>query len=73
MKITDKQICFGLIVGTRGFFNPQLAQAGRAQLLAQLEALGMGFGLDEGQQEENTGGRRDLTTARKTRDAHHHL
>jgi len=40
MKVTDKQICFGLIVGTRGFFNPQLAQAGRAQLLAQLKTLG---------------------------------
>ena len=40
MRITDKQICFGLIVGTRGFFNPQLAQEGRAQVLAQLKALG---------------------------------
>jgi L-fucose isomerase-like protein len=40
MKVTDKKICFGLIVGTRGFFNPQLAQAGRTQLLAQLKALG---------------------------------
>ena len=31
---------FGLIVGTRGFFNPQLAQEGRTQLLAKLKALG---------------------------------
>ncbi len=42
MKITDKKMCFGLIVGTRGFFNPQLAQEGRTQVLAKLKALGYG-------------------------------
>ena len=31
---------FGVIVGTRGFFNPALAADGRGQLLRQLEALG---------------------------------
>ena len=40
MKIAEKKTTFGLIVGTRGFFNPKLAQEGRKQLIAQLEALG---------------------------------
>jgi L-fucose isomerase-like protein len=31
---------FGLIVGTRGFFNPKLAQAGRKDLMALLDKLG---------------------------------
>ena len=39
MKIMEKKTTFGLIVGTRGFFNPKLAQEGRAQLEAQLKAL----------------------------------
>jgi L-fucose isomerase-like protein len=36
----EKKITFGVIVGTRGFFNPKLAQEGRAQLKAQLKVLG---------------------------------
>lgn len=40
MKIMDKKVTFGVIVGTRGFFNPRLAQAGRSQLIARLKALG---------------------------------
>ncbi|MBN2131493.1 MAG: hypothetical protein JW741_18480 [Sedimentisphaerales bacterium] len=40
MKMIDKKITFGVIVGTRGFFNPKLAQEGRTQLEAQLNALG---------------------------------
>jgi L-fucose isomerase-like protein len=40
MKMIDKNITFGVIVGTRGFFNPKLAQEGRAQLEKQLGALG---------------------------------
>lgn len=40
MNMTEKKTTFGLIVGTRGFFNPKLAQEGRRQLVAQLEALG---------------------------------
>ena len=31
---------FGLIVGTRGFFNPKLAQTGRKELMALLDKLG---------------------------------
>ena len=40
MKMTEKKITFGVIVGTRGFFNPKLAQEGRVQLEKQLKKLG---------------------------------
>jgi len=40
VKSLDRKVTFGLIVGTRGFFNPQLAQEGRAQAEAQLKRLG---------------------------------
>lgn len=40
MNSLDKAVTFGLIVGTRGFFNPQLAREGRRQLLSKLDALG---------------------------------
>ncbi len=36
-----KKITFGVIVGTRGFFNPELAQAGRKDILALLEKKGI--------------------------------
>ncbi len=39
MKIMDKKTTFGLIVGTRGFFNPELASQGRKDLLAKLDKL----------------------------------
>jgi hypothetical protein len=38
-KYTDKKICFGIIIGTRGFFNPDLAKQGRKELLSLLEEL----------------------------------
>lgn len=37
-----ERLTFGIIVGTRGFFNPELAREGRRQLLARLERLGYG-------------------------------
>lgn len=40
MKITKKKITFGLIVGTRGFFNSALAVEGRKSLIAQVEKPG---------------------------------
>ena len=40
MRIMGKKPTFGLIVATRGFFNPQLAAEGRKQLLAKLDELG---------------------------------
>ena len=41
--MSDKKVTFGVIVGTRGIFNPQLAVEGRRQLLARLDALGFGY------------------------------
>ncbi len=38
-----KDISFGLIVGTRGFFNPKLAQVGRKELLAKLDQMGYSY------------------------------
>jgi L-fucose isomerase-like protein len=43
VKPLDRGVTFGLIVGTRGFFNPRLAQEGRKQLLAKLDALGYSY------------------------------
>lgn len=39
MKIMEKKPTFGLIVGTRGYFNPELASQGRKDILAKLDAL----------------------------------
>ncbi len=38
-----KQICFAVIVGTRGFFNPELAMSGRKDLLSLLEEKGYDY------------------------------
>lgn len=35
-----KKLTFGVLVGTRAFFNPQLARTGRAQILARLQKAG---------------------------------
>ncbi len=43
MKVMDKKATFGLIVGTRGFFNPELASQGRKDLLAKLDKLGYDY------------------------------
>jgi L-fucose isomerase-like protein len=40
MRIIEKKPCLGLIVGTRGFFNAQLAVGVRAKLLEVLEERG---------------------------------
>jgi L-fucose isomerase-like protein len=40
MNMINKKMTFGLIVGSRGFFNPKLAQQGRKQLLDKLKSLG---------------------------------
>ena len=39
MSLMKKKPTFGLIVGTRGFFNPALAADGRKQLVAKLDQL----------------------------------
>jgi L-fucose isomerase-like protein len=43
MRIMEKKTTFGLIVGTRGFFNAELAVGVRAKLLQTLEAQGYGY------------------------------
>ena len=43
MRIMEKKTTFGLIVATRGFFNPALAAAGRKELLAKLDELGYDY------------------------------
>jgi len=40
MSDTKGSVCFGLVVGTRGFFNPALATEGRKSFLAKLDSLG---------------------------------
>ncbi len=39
MNPMNKKPCFGLIVGTRGFFNPALATDGRKKILALMNTL----------------------------------
>jgi L-fucose isomerase-like protein len=43
MKTTEKKITFGLIVGTRGFFNSELAVEGRKDLIALIGKLGYNY------------------------------
>jgi len=43
MRIVEKQTTFGLIVGTRGFFNADLAVGVRAKLLEVLDRQGYGY------------------------------
>jgi L-fucose isomerase-like protein len=43
MKLMEKKTTFGLIVGTRGFFNSELAVQGRKELLAKLDKLGYNY------------------------------
>jgi len=40
MEIVKRFSTFGLIVGTRGFFNPQLAATAREKLIKKLDAMG---------------------------------
>jgi L-fucose isomerase-like protein len=42
MSEIDRPTTFGVIVGTRGFFNPSLAIEGRKSLVSRLTALGYG-------------------------------
>jgi L-fucose isomerase-like protein len=41
MAIKDDPVTLGVIVGTRGFFNPALAAEGRKQVLSRLEGMGV--------------------------------
>ena len=39
----QKELTFGLIVGSRGFFNPKLSSEGRSTLIKTLEEAGYGY------------------------------
>lgn len=43
MRMIEKKITFGLIVGTRNIFNAQLASTERKKLLSLMEELGLGY------------------------------
>lgn len=43
MKMTNKKITFGLIVGTRGFFNSKLAAEGKKDLMDLINRLGYNY------------------------------
>ena len=43
----DQKMTFGVIVSTRGLFNPALAEQGRRDLLAVLEKQGYGYVIPE--------------------------
>jgi L-fucose isomerase-like protein len=43
MKVMDNKVCFGLIVATRGFFNPVLAGTARKELLELLDELSIDY------------------------------
>jgi L-fucose isomerase-like protein len=43
MKTTERNITFGLVVGTRGFFNSELAIQGRKDLVALINKLGYNY------------------------------
>ncbi len=43
MRMMEKTLCFGLIVGTRGFFNSDLAVGVRSKLLAIMDARGYDY------------------------------
>lgn len=43
MKVIDRQITFGLIVGTRGFFNPALAMKDRRKLIEVLNSMNYSY------------------------------
>ena len=42
-RVIEKKITFGVIVGTRGFFNPKHAENGRKEIIAKLDEKGYGY------------------------------
>jgi len=43
MRVAEKKITFGVIVGTRGFFNPDHAKNARKDIVAKIEKEGYGL------------------------------
>ncbi|MCK4515046.1 MAG: fucose isomerase [Spirochaetaceae bacterium] len=59
-----EKVTFGVIVGTRGFFNPKLAEDGRAEIVRRLESIGYGV-LIPPKELTNVGSVESLSDARK--------
>jgi L-fucose isomerase-like protein len=45
MRVFEKKVTFGVIIGSRAFFNGTLAQGARKDLFPQLDRLGIGYRL----------------------------
>lgn len=43
MNIMNKKTCFGIILATRGFFNPEFAKSARKDILNLLDGLGVDY------------------------------
>lgn len=48
MYKNNKKMCFGVIIGTRAYFNSELARDVRAQLLKTLEDQGYDYVIQRG-------------------------
>jgi L-fucose isomerase-like protein len=64
---TNKKITFGIIIGTRGFFNSELARQGRKDLLALLDKLEFGYVINK-ESDTPTGAIETLADAQKVAD-----
>ena len=64
---TNKKTTFGIIIGTRGFFNSQLAKQGRKDLISLLDKLGYGYVIPD-ISETPTGAVETIEDARKVAD-----
>jgi len=64
---TNKKTTFGVIIGTRGFFNSELARQGRKDMIALLEKMGFDYVINN-ESETPTGAIETLADAGKVAD-----
>lgn len=64
---TNKKTTFGIIIGTRGFFNSELARQGRKDLLTLLDKLEFGYVINK-ESDTSTGAIETLADAQKVAD-----
>ena len=64
---TNKKTTFGIIIGTRGFFNSELARQGRKDLIALLDKLEFGYVINK-ESDTPTGAIETLADAQKVAD-----
>jgi L-fucose isomerase-like protein len=65
--MVKSELTFGVIVGTRGFFNPKLAEDGRSLIVERLRELGYGVVIPP-EEITNVGSVESLSDARKYAD-----